>query len=67
VFLAQKILRAHEDVKTVSADESDDGHENQTAKPSAVVKRFMHSENSRSQTPFQQMSESFRVSGKKIS
>lgn len=42
VLLAEDVLRLHKDVKAVGADETDDGHEDESVEPSAVVERLVH-------------------------
>jgi hypothetical protein len=62
VFLAKNVLGSDEDVKAISANESDDDHVDKSVEPAGVVEGFVHSEDSGSKTSFQQMCEGFRVS-----
>src|SRR4051812_16755939 len=61
MLFAQHILRLYEDVEAISANETDKSHVDQSTQPTAVVKGFVHCQNSCAQTSFEQMGESFRI------
>lgn len=42
MLFAQDVLRLHEDVEAVGADEADDGHVDDTAQPATVMECLMH-------------------------
>lgn len=53
VLFAQQVLRAHQDVEAVRADEADDSHPYEAVEPATVVESLVHGENSGSQTTFE--------------
>lgn len=61
MLLAQNVLRTHQHVEAVRANEADDSHPYEPVEPAAVVERLVHRQDAGSEAALEQVSERLRI------